>query len=183
MYITADIARLGQDKTVIVVWNGWTVVEIVVLTHSRIDETTAIIRELIHAHNVRLSNVLADEDGLGGGVVDNLRCRGFKNGSSAIKKDVFTNLKTECYYTLAKVVEDGKITILATQHKERIIKELEAVKRYRSDADSKNRVTPKEEIKRIHRRHIKQIKNTTLCMWSNRHVNRSKKDQLRRSVG
>jgi len=150
MYITADIARLGQDKTVIIIWNGWTVIDIISLTHSRIDETIAKIRELIHTHNVKLSNVLADEDGLGGGVVDGLRCRGFKNGGSAIRKDVFTNLKTECYYTLAKVVEDGKITILATQHKERIIKELETVKRYKSDADTKNRVTPKEEIKRLH---------------------------------
>jgi hypothetical protein len=149
-YITADIARFGQDKTVIIVWNGWTIIDIIQLTHSSLTDTAQRIRELIREHNVRLSNVLADEDGVGGGVVDILKCKGFMNGSKAIHSDIYTNLKTECYYTLAKVVEDGKITILASQHKERIIKELETVKRYKSDADTKNRVTPKEEIKRLH---------------------------------
>lgn len=150
MYITADIARFGQDKTVIIVWNGWTVIDIIQLTHSSLTDTAQKIRELIAQHNVRLSNVLADEDGVGGGVVDIVKCKGFMNGSKAVHSDTYTNLKTECYYTLAKVVEDGKITILAAQHKERIIKELETVKRYKSDADTKNRVTPKEEIKRLH---------------------------------
>lgn len=150
MYITADIARFGQDKTVIIVWNGWTVIDIIQLTHSSLTDTAQKIRELIAQHNVRLSNVLADEDGVGGGVVDIVKCKGFMNGSKAVHSDTYTNLKTECYYKLAKVVEDGKITILASQHKERIIKELETVKRYKSDADTKNRVTPKEEIKRLH---------------------------------
>lgn len=150
MYITADIARFGQDKTVIITWNGWTIIDIIQLTHSSLTDTAQKIRELIAQHNVRLSNVLADEDGVGGGVVDIVKCKGFMNGSKAVRSDTYTNLKTECYYTLAKVVEDGKITILASQHKERIIKELETVKRYKSDADTKNRVTPKEEIKRLH---------------------------------
>ena len=149
-YITGDIARFGRDKTILIVWNGWTVVEMVELVRSGIVETSTRIQELVKQYNVRLSNVLLDEDGVGGGAVDITKARGFMNGSKAVHSDKYVNIKTECYYKLAEVIENGKLTILAASNKERIIKELETIKRYRSDADSKNRVTPKEEIKRIH---------------------------------
>ena len=150
MYITGDIARLGQDKTVLMVWNGWTVVDIKVLLRSTVNETVDVIRSLITTHNVKLSNVIVDEDGIGGGVVDFVKCTGFQNGSKAKHPDKYKNLKAECYYHLANIVENGKITILAGGEKERIIRELETVKRHKSDADSKLMVTPKDEIKRIH---------------------------------
>ena len=149
-YITGDIARFGRDKTILIVWNGWTIVEMVELVRSGIVETSTRIQELVKQYNVRLSNVLLDEDGVGGGAVDITKARGFMNGSKAVHSDKYVNLKTECYYKLAEVIENGKLSILAASNKERIIKELETIKRYRSDADSKNRVTPKEEIKRIH---------------------------------
>jgi len=149
-YITGDIARFGRDKTILIVWNGWTIVEMVELVRSGIVETSTRIQELVKQYNVRLSNVLLDEDGVGGGAVDITKARGFMNGSKAVHSDKYVNIKTECYYKLAEVIENGKLTILAASNKERIIKELETIKRYRSDADSKNRVTPKEEIKRIH---------------------------------
>ena len=149
-YITGDIARFGRDKTILIVWNGWTIVEMVELVRSGIVETSTRIQELVKQYNVRLSNVLLDEDGVGGGAVDITKARGFMNGSKAVHSDKYVNLKTECYYKLAEVIENGKLTILAASNKERIIKELETIKRYRSDSDSKNRVTPKEEIKRLH---------------------------------
>lgn len=149
-YITGDIARFGRDKTILIVWNGWTVVDMIELVRSSLVDTSTKIQDLVKQYNVRLSNVLLDEDGVGGGAVDITKARGFMNGSKAVHADKYVNLKTECYYKLAEVIENGKLSILATSNKERIIKELETIKRYRSDADSKNRVTPKEEIKRIH---------------------------------
>jgi hypothetical protein len=149
-YITGDIARFGRDKTILIVWNGWTVVDMIELVRSSLVDTSTKIQDLVKQYNVRLSNVLLDEDGVGGGAVDITKARGFMNGSKAVHADKYVNLKTECYYKLAEVIENGKLSILAASNKERIIKELETIKRYRSDADSKNRVTPKEEIKRIH---------------------------------
>lgn len=150
MYLTGDIARLGKDKTVLMVWNGRTVVDVKVLMRSTVNETVVKIRELITTHNIKLLNVIVDEDGIGGGVVDFVKCKGFQNGSRAKHPEIYKNLKSECYYTLANFIESNKVTILAAGYKEEIIKELETVKRHKSDADSKLMVTPKEEIKRIH---------------------------------
>lgn len=150
MFITGDIARYGQDRTVLTVWNGWTVVDIKVMTREGVDNVVNAIRELISTHNVKLHNVIVDEDGIGGGVKDFLKCKGFQNGSKAKHSDRYKNLKAECYFTLANVVESGKITILARSYKDQIIKELEIIKRHKSDADTKLMVTPKDEIKRLH---------------------------------
>jgi len=79
-FITADIARMGDDRTVIVVWNNLHAEKFVVLKHKPINEVVDTINELIKNHSVRLSNVLVDEDGIGGGVVDFIRCKGFLNG-------------------------------------------------------------------------------------------------------
>lgn len=150
MFITADIARLGKDRTVIGLWNGLTLVGITELRKKRIDEVVQYIRELCAQKSVKLSNVLADEDGVGGGVVDALKCRGFINGSKAKESDRYQNAKAECYYTLASYIERNKITIHAADRKEVIIKELDMIRRVRPEADGKLSVTGKETIQRMH---------------------------------
>ena len=42
------------------------------------------IKELAQKYGVGMSNVIVDEDGVGGGIVDNLECTGFINNSSPI---------------------------------------------------------------------------------------------------
>ena len=52
-----------------------------------------------------MSRVIADADGIGGGVVDQLRCKSFVNNSTPLKvdgvKQNFSNLKSQCYFYLA----------------------------------------------------------------------------------
>lgn len=149
MFVTADIARLGKDRTTICLWRGLQLLELFVLKKQRITETVDFIRSLIAKHNVRLQNVIADEDGVGGGCVDVLRCRGFLNGSRAKKPERFVNLKAECYFKLAELVEQNKI-IFPSKHKDDIVKELDIVRRKNIDSDNKLSVTSKEEIQRMH---------------------------------
>ncbi|NBV62567.1 MAG: hypothetical protein EBR73_16180 [Rhodobacteraceae bacterium] len=145
-YITSDIARFGKDRTIICVWNGLTLIEIKVMHRASVDEVVNEIRNIAKNNNVLLQNIVCDEDGVGGGVVDFLKCRGFVNGSKA-KKPQYQNLKSECYYLLAQFIEQNYLTCLVNSHKEQIVKELEMIKRHRADVDGKLQVTPKEQIK------------------------------------
>lgn len=145
-YITSDIARFGKDRTIICVWNGLTLIELKMLHKASIDEVVNEIRNTAKNHNVLLQNVVCDEDGVGGGIVDYLKCRGFVNGSKA-KQPQYQNLKSECYYTLAQYIEENKLTIFVNDKKEQIVRELEMIKRHRADVDGKLQVTPKDQIK------------------------------------
>jgi hypothetical protein len=99
------------------------------------------------------SNIVADEDGVGGGVVDILKCKGFVNNSKPLKEEnqivEYQNLKTQCYYKLAEKIQNNGIYINCPDGtiQDDIIKELEQVKRDKIDSDGKLRIVPKEKIK------------------------------------
>ena len=147
-FITADIARMGDDRTVIIVWNNLHAEKFVVLKHKPINEVVDTINDLIKNHSVRLSNVLTDEDGIGGGVVDFIRCKGFLNGSKAVR-DNYMNLKCDCYFKLGELISSNAITFEGT-YKDTIVKELEMIRREKIDSDGKLRVTNKEDLKKRH---------------------------------
>jgi phage terminase large subunit len=147
-FITADIARMGDDRTVIIVWNNLHAEKFVVLKHKPINEVVDTINELIKNHFVRLSNVLVDEDGIGGGAKDYLHCKGFLNGSKAVR-DNYMNLKCDCYFKLGELISSNAITFEGT-YKDTIVKELEMIRREKIDSDGKLRVTNKEDLKKRH---------------------------------
>jgi phage terminase large subunit len=155
MFISADIARYGSDKMVICVWSGFRVVEIFSLDKSSIVETAEAIRGLATKWKVPNSNIIADEDGVGGGVVDVLKCNGFVNNSKAKKEDntivEYQNLKTQCYYKLAEKIQRNEIFVNCNDGhlQDLIIKELEQVKRDKIDSDGKLRILSKEKVKEM----------------------------------
>jgi phage terminase large subunit len=149
LYITADVARLGKDRTVIALWRGLSLIQIIELRKKKIDETASVIRQLADFNKVKLSNVIADADGLGAGLVDVLKCREFRNGSRATKPERFVNLKAECFFKLAELIELNRV-ILPQNHRDTIIKELDLIRRKNPDGDGKLAVTGKEEIQRVH---------------------------------
>jgi phage terminase large subunit len=150
-YITADIARFGSDNTVIMVWDGFRVLSIQALKKSSIPESANLIKSLANQHRIPLSNVIVDEDGVGGGVKDILRCKGFVNNSSPLNKENYTNLKSQCYFRLAERIQNDGLYIHCPDPaiKEFIIQELEQVKQKDADKDGKKAVIPKETIKEL----------------------------------
>jgi hypothetical protein len=105
---------------------------------------------------------VVDEDGVGGGIVDNLRgVKGFVNNSSPIKledkskpqgekKDNYRNLKTQCSYMLADKVNNHKITISATlteTEKDQLVEELGQIRRKITDDHTTLQIIGKEEVK------------------------------------
>tara|TARA_R110000751_G_scaffold71870_2_gene145834 strand:- start:231 stop:1541 length:1311 start_codon:yes stop_codon:yes gene_type:complete len=148
-YITADIARYGKDKTAIFYWNGLQVSQIVVLDKSSMVDVANKIREIQQREGVRLSNIIVDEDGVGGGAKDILRCKGFINNSKAMRGENYHNLKTQCYYKLAELINKGQLGVSTNdiKFKELLIQELEMVKRTNIDKDSKLSILSKDKVK------------------------------------
>jgi len=148
-YITADIARFGKDKTVIIYWNGLRAEYIKALDKNTITQAADEIRAIQRLHSVPLGNIIVDDDGVGGGVKDILRCKGFVNNSKALKNENYTNLKTQCYYALSDALNKSKIYINCNNvtHKNFIIEELEQVRRKNFDKDTKLQIVSKDEVK------------------------------------
>lgn len=153
-YITADIARMGSDKAIIAVWNGFTIVELVVFNKSLMTDIQQSITALKAKYSIGNSNIIADEDGVGGGVVDNLKIKGFVNNSTPVSKPNekanYFNLQSQCGYLLAQKINERAIAIsceVATDSRTEIIEDLEQLKSYETDKDGKLRILPKEKIK------------------------------------
>ena len=109
------------------------------------------IKQIQQKESVNLRNIIVDEDGVGGGVVDILRCKGFVNNSRPLNKENYQNLKTQCYYKLADEINKGQIGIKINDisQKNHIIEELEQVRSKDMDKDNKLQIIPKEIIKAI----------------------------------
>jgi hypothetical protein len=154
-YITCDVARFGSDSTVVGIWDGFRV-KLHQYNGKSVVEVAEIIKQFQAEHQVPNSQIVVDEDGVGGGVVDILRCKGFVNNSSPLEnpitrqKENFDNLKSQCYFKLAELMNDNKIFINATGTiKEKIIQELEQVKQKSVDNDGKKGVMPKDKVKAL----------------------------------
>jgi len=146
-YITADIARYGSDKAVIMLWNNLQIEEIITFDISSTTQQQNAIRALATRHEVPMFRIIVDEDGVGGGVKDSLGCVGFVNNSTARNKN-YSNLKSECGYRLAE--KFNQISIKANikeDIKDIINAELGQLKTYDSDKDGKLKILPKEKIK------------------------------------
>jgi hypothetical protein len=149
-YITADIARMGSDKAIIGVWEGLNLFEVYSFDVSKTTDIQTAIEALRSKHQIPKKHVVADEDGVGGGVVDNCGIKGFLNGSKALKDENYFNLQAQCCYKLAEKINENAVNISAdisgTQQDE-IIEELEQLKSYDLDKDGKLRILPKAKVK------------------------------------
>jgi hypothetical protein len=154
-YISCDVARFGSDSTVIGIWNGLRV-KLHQYQGKSVVEVAEIIKKFQTEYQVPISNIVVDEDGVGGGVVDILRCKGFVNNSSALKnpvnhaKENFDNLKSQCYFKLAELINDSKLYINSDgTQKQKIIEELEQVKQKSVDNDGSKGIIPKDKVKAL----------------------------------
>jgi len=155
-YISCDVARAGRDKTVIMVWEGLYVKKIHVFAKSTIPEVVESLKSLSYLHKVPRGNIVIDEDGVGGGVVDYLpNCKGFVNNSSpketkgSKKVHNYANLKTQCYFKLAELINSDQMGCaeIHSEVKDLLIEDLEQVAQKDIDKDGKIQLLGKEKIK------------------------------------
>lgn len=143
-YISADIARFGKDDCTIIVWKGLTIIEVFHWNGIDTKETSLRILNIQKRLNIPKNQVICDSDGVGGGVVDMLKCYGFVNNSKPLKGEKFDNLKSQCYFKLSKT--DWHISNkIDEKYKQQITTELKAI-RDKSD-DVKYKINSKDEQK------------------------------------
>jgi hypothetical protein len=146
-YIIADIARYGSDRAIVTVWDGLQLIEYITYPVSSTIDLQNAITALRIKHAIPITNVLVDEDGVGGGIVDSLRCRGFMNNGRP-QNQAYQNMKSECGYKLAEMIRQIWINCdMPEKELELIHQELAMLKTYDADKDGKLRILPKEKIK------------------------------------
>ena len=153
-YITADIAYEGSDKFVIGFWKGFVCEKIIVI--DKIDETlvAAKIEEVRLKYNVPLSNIAYDADGLKKYVKQSAEsgylkgARQFHNNAKPIGKENYFNLKAQCYFMLADMVNQGLLFVKDQTYRDIMIAEFEQIKqRERTDNSEKLKIERKADLK------------------------------------
>lgn len=152
-FITADIARFGSDLAVVGVWSGFNLFEIYTFETSKTTDIQNLINVLRNKHQIPKTNCIADEDGVGGGVIDNTGIQGFVNNARPYEendnKTNYRNLQTQCLYKLAEKINSNEIYIsaeISEKQTEMIIEELEQIKSDNAD-NQKLSVINKEKVK------------------------------------
>jgi hypothetical protein len=150
-YLTIDVARQGRDKSVIRVWNGWVCIKRIAFAKNTITELADKVKQLMNQYNVSRSRVVADEDGVGGGLVDILRCKGFVNNSKALNGENYDNLKSQCSHKIALRIVDKQIGEVCNDKQliDLISEEMEAVKLVDMDKNGKVKLLPKDKVKEL----------------------------------
>ena len=151
MYMTIDVARKGKDTTVFRVWDDW-----LCIYRFQIDKSdlTVVVNkglELSKRYNIPLSQIIADEDGVGGGVVDFFKCKGFINGSSPLNGENFNNLKSQCGFKMAQKIVDRECGEVCdnTAVINIVMEEMEQVKQKDIDKDGKIALVSKDIVKQM----------------------------------
>lgn len=152
LWLTIDVARLGKDKTCIMVWDELNVIQIEELSKKTLDVQRDHIQLIMDKHNIKNKQLIIDTDGVGGGLADMFKgCVQIVNNSTPINKENYQNLKTQMYYKLAEYVNSDKITIMncSDDIKTRLTQELQVIKREGIDQDAKIKMTDKAQIKNM----------------------------------
>lgn len=170
--IIADIARFGGDKIVIGTFKGLELYALGVYTYQGIDKTIEQIRDEALTEGVSFMNILVDEGGVGGGVVDGMRgIKGFNGASSPLsvwdfitsrmKPANFQNFRCQCYFKLGELVNERKMSVKVEKFRtniegytlekaiSEIIEELDVVQKVDDSANTKLAIIPKSEIKEL----------------------------------
>jgi hypothetical protein len=155
LYITCDVARFGKDVTRIFVWDGWRLLQHVSMKQSSTPQTATAIKQLQAKYAIPARHVCIDEDGIGGGVVDLVPgAVGFIANHSPIytpdDTESYGTLKDQCGFWLADRVNRSQIYMdeLTGEDRQMCIEELEQLKAKDIESDMKNRLVPKDEIKK-----------------------------------
>ena len=109
-----DVARFGDDETVVIVRRGLKVTRIESWNHQDTTWTSGRVAELARGENP--TAIYVDEIGVGAGVVDPLRANKFNvvgvvTSEKANFDNIYANRRAELYCNLAQHFTDGSIAI------------------------------------------------------------------------
>lgn len=166
-YLTIDVARLGNDSTVFSYWDGLELYLVEKFQKQDTEETKKKVKDRASEHRIPYSHIMVDEDGIGGAVVDGLLgVKGFVANSAAIPtateirervsrvkhsfvpKVNFKNLKSQCGWKLAELINEHKVSFAVPNYRGEIIEDLSAMLRDKAvDGDQKKMLRSKDSVK------------------------------------
>jgi len=168
-YMAVDVAEEGNDKIKFSIWDGLEEFRRETYSNLSSDAVINLIREFAVQYQIPHSNICVDSIGVGYGVASSPLLAGivgFKSSYTAIRTDLspvllptvhytnnaplttdYRNLRSQCIFTLADLVNNHKIASrVSGAAKEAIIEELPTYQDV-SKGDGKRLATPKEDIR------------------------------------
>jgi hypothetical protein len=150
-HISADLAMQGRDRFIGGYWNGFVCSIEIDKEKATGKEIEIDLKNLKELKGVGNSEIIADSDGLGAyleSYIENIK--EFHGGASANDKDNYANLKSECAFKLAELINNRNIFVICNKEQEEIIKEelttcLKRDNLYKDE--SKKRLIPKDKMK------------------------------------
>lgn len=158
-YISVDVARLGDDKTVICIWRGLECIKILHYDKNTIDDIANRIKDLEYSYWVSRRNIVVDSDWVWWGLADLLRgCTNFVNNSRPYRFEPekkwfilrnYANLKAQCYFKLKEMMEKRLVRVYADWViRDKLSEELENIFISGIDTDGKVKIEDKKDLKR-----------------------------------
>lgn len=166
-YMTIDVARQGEDSTVFTFWEDLELIHIERRQKQSTEVTKQNAKDFATRYQIPWSHIMVDEDGIGGAVVDGMPgVRGFVANSTPLAtsaeirgkiskidspftpKTNFTNLKTQCAFKLAELINEHKLAMKVPEYRDQIVDDLNALLRHKNaDSDGKLQIKPKDKVK------------------------------------
>ncbi len=160
--IGADIARYGTDRTIFYKRKGLKVIDRKEYHNQSLVETSRLLIDFTgNNRNVRIK---IDDTGLGGGVTDILRDKGYfvvpvNNGSSAQDSDRYNNAISEMWFYLKSI-----ITQVSIPNDQELKSEL-LTREWNIDSKGRRGVEPKEVYKKRGYRSPDKADGLLLCFY------------------
>ena len=152
MAISADIALKGRDHYVAAVWNG---LRCKIASDKAVMEGVEVendLRALQEQNKVGRSMIVVDADGLGSYLSSYLRgIIEFHGGAKAYNPTKYTNLKSECAFKLAEIINQRQLYVeCSADQRKRLTEELECLRLADINADTRKlAIISKDEMKAI----------------------------------
>lgn len=154
MFMTADIAMEGSDLFRIGIWDGLRLYKVFTYPKSDGRKVWEEMERHAHSFNIPGSNIAFDANGVGNFLKGFFRSAyDFRSQSTPIEEEGvkvdYQNLRTQCAYRLAKLVNENKVFIdIPSEHEQNfIISEFQEHKKDGETSTGKLKITSKEEIR------------------------------------
>jgi len=143
-YISCDVADLGEDYTVIVLWQGWHIVSVEKLRVDQV-ELASRIKALMSLFHVPVRNVIFDANGSGAAMPTLVRGSvRYIPHMRALKEEKYKTIKAQLMYNFARHFKQADISF-GLEYNDDVVKELCAYKkRIKNDIHD---VSLKQEVK------------------------------------
>ena len=168
--ISADIATKGHDKFIVGKWFGNVVHIAVDKAFSPGKEIETEIRRVQAEENIPSRYIIVDSDGVGNFLSSYMPGIREFHGGARPADPKFANLRSECYFKLADMINNRQLRIVCTpEQREQIKDELAVIRQAFIDNDTKKKtIISKEEMKKLLGRSPDYADMLMMGMWFRR---------------